>query len=262
MQQRKNTYSILISPGFLVGLGLLLLNDFLLKATFHNWFTGKLSDFAGLFIFPLFFTAFFPARKKWIYVVTAIGFVFWKSEFSQTFIALWNMQSYYHIDRVVDYTDLFALLVLPPSFLYAKQSQSREVKPLLVYVSCVVAVFAFAATSFHHEVSYTNEYHFDYSQTELLERMYGLQSKGEVDKNIFHPDPAQQVTIAFDDCMGRALLVVSEQGKGSKVSLMKLIWRCPLAPKKQEILQTFESEFIEKLRKPNIEKSPKISYVW
>ena len=42
-------------PLFLVGLGILLLNDFYLKYAFSNAFTGKLSDVAGLFIFPFFF---------------------------------------------------------------------------------------------------------------------------------------------------------------------------------------------------------------
>ena len=41
---------ILGSPGFLVGLLLLLSNDFVFKEQFHNGFTGKLSDFAGLFV--------------------------------------------------------------------------------------------------------------------------------------------------------------------------------------------------------------------
>ena len=45
---------MLTSPGFVVGLSLLLLNDLFLKARFHNPLTGKLSDFAGLFVFPLF----------------------------------------------------------------------------------------------------------------------------------------------------------------------------------------------------------------
>lgn len=199
MQRDTNTTSILIAPGFLIGLGLLLLNDFVFKAAFHNWFTGKLSDFAGLFIFPMFFAAFFPTRKKWIYWGTAVGFVFWKSEFSQSLITLWNTQPYYHIDRVVDYTDLIALLVLPLSYLYARQSRTREVKPLLVYVACVIAVFAFAATSFRYEVGYTNEYLFDYSKTELLKRMHGLQSKGDVDRHIFPSNPAEQVRIVFGD---------------------------------------------------------------
>lgn len=44
---------ILASPGFLISLSLLLCNDFVLKPTFSNQFTGKLSDFAGLFAFTV-----------------------------------------------------------------------------------------------------------------------------------------------------------------------------------------------------------------
>lgn len=52
---------------FLLALTLLLLNDFVLKETFANWFTGKLSDFAGLFVFPLFWITLFPNRKQLIF---------------------------------------------------------------------------------------------------------------------------------------------------------------------------------------------------
>ncbi len=44
----------LVSPLFIFVLFLLIINDFFLKAAFHNTFTGKLSDFSGLFIFPIF----------------------------------------------------------------------------------------------------------------------------------------------------------------------------------------------------------------
>jgi len=43
----------LLSPIPLVAIGLLLLNDHVLKEAFHNGLTGKLSDFAGLAFFPL-----------------------------------------------------------------------------------------------------------------------------------------------------------------------------------------------------------------
>ena len=41
----------LLRPAFLAALGLLVLNDGLLKPLFHNALTGKLSDFAGVFAF-------------------------------------------------------------------------------------------------------------------------------------------------------------------------------------------------------------------
>ncbi len=44
-------------PLSLAAIGLLLLNDHVLKAAAPSWLTGKLSDFAGLFFFPFVFIA-------------------------------------------------------------------------------------------------------------------------------------------------------------------------------------------------------------
>jgi hypothetical protein len=39
--------NLLFNPLFIIGLPVLLINDHYLKWMFHNWATGKLSDFAG-----------------------------------------------------------------------------------------------------------------------------------------------------------------------------------------------------------------------
>jgi hypothetical protein len=75
--------SIFQSFGFIFALLLLLLNDFWLKGLFGNWFTGKLSDFAGLFVFAMFWMAIFPSHRTKIGVLTAVAFAFWKSPLSQ-----------------------------------------------------------------------------------------------------------------------------------------------------------------------------------
>jgi hypothetical protein len=46
-----------IAPLPLAAVALLALNDHLLKATFHNTLTGKLSDIAGCFFLPLYVSA-------------------------------------------------------------------------------------------------------------------------------------------------------------------------------------------------------------
>ena len=56
--QKNDTFYILLSPGFIIATVLLVVNDFFLKPVYHNWLTGKLSDFAGLFMFSLFLTMF------------------------------------------------------------------------------------------------------------------------------------------------------------------------------------------------------------
>jgi hypothetical protein len=277
MRRNQDPIALLTSPGFLIGLGLLLLNDFLLKTTFHNWFTGKLSDFAGLFVFPLFFAAFFPTQKKWIYVFTAIGFVFWKSEFSQPFITLWNTQQYYHLDRVVDYTDLIALLVLPVSFLYVRQAHPREVKPLLVYVSCVIAVVAFAATSMaRHRIQYTEDYQFDLTQTELIDRinkLSAIQYPGQATSDSAQKDflfkSKNSLPIKFQiwhkDYSHSSDILIVPNRNGSQISLISIETREPKEPsekRRTELRQTFEKEFIEELKKDSITKSTQIKNLW
>lgn len=274
MRRNQESMFLLTSPGFLIGLGLLLLNDFLLKATFHNWFTGKLSDFAGLFVFPLFFTAFFPTQKKWIYVVTAIGFVFWKSEFSQGFIELWNRQPYYHIDRVVDYSDLMALLVLPLSFLSARRSRSREVKRLLVYTASVLAVFAFAATqAASYNATFAQEYYFSVSQAELLKQitiisdddLYDPKSDKSKAELAFRKQQRLPVElkIHFKEYSFREVKVlVTAEGDSSKVSLLSAEIKSFSKTGKEEFVRYFEKEFIEELKKNPTKKSPEITSIW
>ncbi len=53
---------IVASPGFVVGLAVLLTNDLVLKPAFHNFLTGKLSDIAGIWLASLFLSAVFQKR--------------------------------------------------------------------------------------------------------------------------------------------------------------------------------------------------------
>jgi hypothetical protein len=141
MKQSKVT-----SAAFLIGLFILLLNDLYLKEIFGNWFTGKLSDFSGLFIFPLFLGV-FNSKRIWVnYFFTAVFFVFWKSDLSTGFLFYVNQTLQTEFSRVVDYSDLIALSVLPLSYWYSQKAKSlnfRFLKPVIVCLS----VFSFYATS-------------------------------------------------------------------------------------------------------------------
>ena len=165
---------IFLSPLFLLGLFLLLLNDFFLKDYFHNFLTGKLSDFAGLFIFPIFFCAFFPHRRLIIYALTATIFIFWKSPFSQSLIDLWNENLFFQIDRTIDLTDLSALSVLPFSYLYFFARQFKymplnSIKQAAAIFVVFVSVFAFTATGSVDEryISLEREYKIKLSKSEI-----------------------------------------------------------------------------------------------
>ncbi|MEM6379528.1 MAG: hypothetical protein AAF705_15080, partial [Bacteroidota bacterium] len=141
VQQRLKSIT---NPLFISCLLLLLLNDFYLKATFHNALTGKLSDFCGLIVFAWFWVALLPGIKQTIFFSTALLFVWWKSPYAQSFIEFFS-QAFYPIDRVVDVTDLWALLVLPLAYFYTKKEQLiLRLNPVPL---AFLTFFAFAATS-------------------------------------------------------------------------------------------------------------------
>lgn len=137
---------LLQSKAFIYALVLVLLNDFILKNSFPCWLTGKLSDFAGLFVFAVFWMSFFPKRKNTIVGVTAVFFTWWKSPLSQPLIEFWNEMMFYSIDRVVDVSDLMALLVLPLAvrFCERKRITKFRVAPNLIIG---ISFFVFCSTS-------------------------------------------------------------------------------------------------------------------
>ncbi|MET4140971.1 hypothetical protein [Pedobacter sp. UYP1] len=141
---------ILLSPFFIFCLVLLIVNDFILKATFHNVLTGKLSDFCGLFIFPIFWSAVFPKQKLWVFILSGILFIFWKSEFASGFIELLN--TIFSIQRTVDPTDLIALPILLLGWFHIKGDPNISLSnSLITRLSALfigaVTIFSFCATS-------------------------------------------------------------------------------------------------------------------
>lgn len=141
---------------FVVGLVVLLVNDLYLKYEFSNALTGKLSDFAGLFIFPFFFSTLKVKYSRYFFVLTAGLFIYWKAPLSQPFIEWWNAVGV-PINRTVDYTDLVALSILPFSYHYFKLRLERErsFSRSLTVLCSIVTLFAFCATTLPREqVSY------------------------------------------------------------------------------------------------------------
>jgi len=113
---------------FLFALFTLILNDAILKWQFHNWWTGKLSDAAGLIVAPIFLFILFPKIKQHAVFALGLFFIFWKSPFSQSMIDFVNSLSALNFHRVVDYSDLITLPFLGiPYFLIGKNR-----KPILL----------------------------------------------------------------------------------------------------------------------------------
>jgi hypothetical protein len=246
---------ILTSPGFVLSLFLLLINDFYLKATLSNGFTGKLSDFAGLFAFTLFWIAMFPRFRRGICLDLFLGFTFWKSSYSQPVVDLWNGLGIIRFSRTVDLTDLIALSVIPLAYSYASRRVSRTLAPNWAPTSlALIAIFAFTATSYSTQYAdYGNKYYFAGSKSELFKKIddlhllyfdYPLRKEqmesGKLDLYI----PAKM-------CLGsiNADLEVVEADKQTIVSIRKLRNECREHDgDREKLLAEFEREFIERLK--------------
>lgn len=149
---RNARFAPLLRWPFLLALTLLILNDAVLKAAWHNAFTGKLSDFAGVFAFAYFWAAAIGRARAAVHVAVAVAFVWWKSPWSAAAIEAWNALPLFEVARVVDYGDLLALAVLPLSWwglarrlkpepnAHAKMRWSR-------LAVAIIALVAFTATS-------------------------------------------------------------------------------------------------------------------
>jgi hypothetical protein len=134
------------SPGFLAALAILLANDLWWKAAYANWLTGKLSDFAGLFVVVVLATAFRPENGRSIGVFTAVAFTLWKSPLSQPLIDGWNAVAPYAVARVADDSDLLALAVIPLAVRHAGRAHSLA-PAALRYPIVAVAILAILGTS-------------------------------------------------------------------------------------------------------------------
>ncbi len=111
---------------FLLAIFLLFLNDHFLKFQFSNFLTGKLSDVCGIIAFPLLLTYIFPKLKEHSIYIAALIFIFWKSEYSQGLIDIYNQISPIETSRVIDYTDILVLVLLPIPYYLIKNSETLK----------------------------------------------------------------------------------------------------------------------------------------
>lgn len=258
----KRNLDLLTSPGFVAGLLLLLANDFVLKPVFNNALTGKLSDFAGLFVFPLFWSALAPRLRREIYALTALGFVFWKSVYAQPLIDAWNSLGVLRVGRVVDATDLAALVALPASFAYLRRRVAPErrtprfaLRRAAACAALLLSVFAFAATSFRTGVEYEgHEFTFADSAQGLVERLKRIKVDAHRG-NHWSDNPAHEeytLTIPSDLCFDRirGLVELRELDAGlTRMTLRSLVHECPEGDDdRAKLLSVFLHGVVEKLQ--------------
>lgn len=255
---KERPLHLLASPGFLTGLFLLLLNDFVLKHQFHNALTGKLSDVAGLFIFPLFWSAMFPNRKRANYLATAIGFVFWKTPYSQPLIDGWNALKFFPLARTVDPSDTAALLILPFSFISSFRYPRYAVRRPVIYGIAAVSLFAFTATSYRDVKRFDNEYRFPLAKAELIKRMNLVESAPLSNTDLSN---AKTIHIVLNACTEDAWLRIREEDGQTILTLVALEWRCSSNGDPVVMRTLFENEFIKPLEKLPIARSKIVRYV-
>ncbi|MET0463591.1 MAG: hypothetical protein ABW007_10570 [Chitinophagaceae bacterium] len=194
----KRQFNLLLHPAFIFSLFLLLLNDISLKYQFANTFTGKLSDFTGLFVFALFWMAFFPSNKKSITLIIAILFTWWKSPLSTTFIDWWNREIFFSVSRVIDYSDLFALSVLPIAMIIAEKNADPVTKYRRIFIPLIgcITIFSFCFTSayrygyYHYadnEVAYNYDVKTKLTEQQILQQLRQQNISYSIDSISYYP---------------------------------------------------------------------------
>jgi hypothetical protein len=147
-----------------VSVGLLILNDHYFKQAYPNWLTGKLSDFAGIFLITLVSCAIFPKQIGKIAIAVILLFAWWKSSYVQPFIDAFNAYAPIDIGRVVDLTDLIALVMIPSAQYVFERIHQFKIKHDLVNLLRIPAIvmtgLAITGTSVmvpHHEYTIRKE---------------------------------------------------------------------------------------------------------
>jgi len=128
-----NTSTYSIWPIYLSAI-LLILNDHILKYEYPGFVTGKLSDIAGVFLVTLLLRTLF---KKQVYLSSLfiiLLFVYWKSPYSEGLLIFLNENIPLNFVRTIDYTDLFALLVIPFSHYVYRFRSHFELKKKTLHI--------------------------------------------------------------------------------------------------------------------------------
>ena len=138
----RNKTLLLLHPFFLLCLCLLIANDHWWKQAYSNTLTGKIFDFAGVFVMAVSLVACFRVKKIYAVIFTVLFFAWWKSPLSETVIISFGLT------RVIDYSELNALAILPVVF-YLKPFYYSRLNPryALPFVA-VISWTAMVATSF------------------------------------------------------------------------------------------------------------------
>ena len=248
-------HKILTSFWFIFGLMVLLLNDFILKDVYGNWFTGKLSDFTGLFVFLVFWSSLLPKYPKLVFWIIGALFTFWKSQYSQPAIDIWNSVGILNIHRTVDYSDLVALTILPFAYLYIHDDRQFRYLNVSPIYPIMLSAFAFAATSYRTNVETESEFYFPYPKDSLTIRLHVLDSLNNGQGLTFSENSIDTVKMNIPStfCFNKfeaTIAVRQAKDSTSRLNVISFEHRCPEDEKdKIELTKEFKKEVIDKLKK-------------
>lgn len=159
---------------FILSLIILFLNDHFLKLHFHNWFTGKLSDVTGIVLLPFLLTFLFPRLRQNSVYFTALFFIFWKSPYSEKLIGIYNLFSPISIHRVVDYSDLLALIFLIIPYYFIK-NQNRikffeigKTSSAFIVFPSILVLMSTSPSHYYKYVPYNGNLIFDNSTSFII----------------------------------------------------------------------------------------------
>ena len=180
MMHTRRDKRLLLNKIFIACLLLLTLNDHIFKELYGNWLTGKLSDFAGLLLLPLAIAYVFPGKRKYAALYAGLFFIFWKSPLSEWPIYWYNQVAPIPITRIIDYTDLLALGILPLVHrLIRKIDQLPE--PFLLKVNWHPAIILLPLSLVFMATSPPKRYYLPNREGIVIQRFYQIdKSEGQI----------------------------------------------------------------------------------
>lgn len=183
--------NLILNYIFVSCLIILFLNDHFFKFHYTGWFTGKLSDIVGIILLPLLLTYLFPKLRQHSVFVAGFLFIFWKSSYSENLIQFYNTVSPIPLHRVVDYTDLLVLLLLPVPYMLIRNTRLidhlafKKINPSFVLLPSLLVLMSTSRGKRYYEyVPYTGNLYFNYSSftiSKSKEELFSELKKNNID---------------------------------------------------------------------------------
>lgn len=248
----SHSRTLLLEPVFLGSVGLLAINDHVLKPVFNNGLTGKISDFSGLFALTVFAIALAPRFRFFSSASIALTFAWWKSPASSSLIDFWNSLELFGIGRTQDYSDLVALSAVAAALFYVQfreeaATPGRRPSTRKIAVVSVLSLLVFSATSYRSDVTYDLTFSYEGTPAELISDLEAM----PISVYSWPESDLQEIRIPSAFCFDSvtAYVKLAEGGEGTTLlHLVGITHQCATRRgEKSELLDLFEDMIAEPL---------------